>query len=332
MAFSRTVATTHTKTLIAPSTGSADKVYGSDYVSASSHTATPAVTDATSGGIPYFDSATSEASSALLAQYGVVIGGGAGAAPATQSGLTFGGAAAGTGLAIAAGTATTDVNALNISQTWNAAGVAFTAFKLNATNTSSHASTLLMDLQVGGTSLYKVNKAGYFTAVGGFVGGSDIIGLTVAARGSGLADIYGTTALSIGANTGQRLYLGSAGSSSSGQDMSILSTSDVFIIRNGMAVGFSSNNTSTGTLDSAFSRISAGLIGVGTGAAGSFAGGLKLTDLTINRAATLLTTSVALTDGAGASVGTLTNAPAATNPTKWIGINDNGTTRYIPSW
>lgn len=47
---------------------------------------------------------------------------------------------------------------------------------------------------------------------------------------------------------------------------------------------------------------------------------------------TLLTTSVALTNGAGALTGTLTNAPAAGNPTKWIPINDNGTTRYIPAW
>ncbi len=48
--------------------------------------------------------------------------------------------------------------------------------------------------------------------------------------------------------------------------------------------------------------------------------------------ATLLTTNVALTNGAGASAGTMTNAPAVGNPTKWIPINDNGTTRYIPCW
>lgn len=47
---------------------------------------------------------------------------------------------------------------------------------------------------------------------------------------------------------------------------------------------------------------------------------------------TLLTTNVALTNGAGASVGTLSNAPAAGNPTKWVPVNDNGTTRYIPMW
>lgn len=47
---------------------------------------------------------------------------------------------------------------------------------------------------------------------------------------------------------------------------------------------------------------------------------------------TLLATSAALTNGAAANTGTLTNAPAAGNPTKWIPVNDNGTTRYIPAW
>lgn len=37
-------------------------------------------------------------------------------------------------------------------------------------------------------------------------------------------------------------------------------------------------------------------------------------------------------NGAGAALGTLANSPAAGNPTKWLPINDNGTTRYIPSW
>jgi len=48
--------------------------------------------------------------------------------------------------------------------------------------------------------------------------------------------------------------------------------------------------------------------------------------------ATFHTTSSALTNGAGVGAGTLLTAPAAGNPTKWIGINDNGTTRYIPAW
>ena len=43
----------------------------------------------TSGGVPYFSAATTWASSAALAANGIVLGGGAGAAPATNAGLTF---------------------------------------------------------------------------------------------------------------------------------------------------------------------------------------------------------------------------------------------------
>lgn len=48
--------------------------------------------------------------------------------------------------------------------------------------------------------------------------------------------------------------------------------------------------------------------------------------------AVLLTTTVALTNNAAAAAATLTNGPTAGNPTKWIPINDNGTTRNIPAW
>jgi hypothetical protein len=56
------------------------------------------------------------------------------------------------------------------------------------------------------------------------------------------------------------------------------------------------------------------------------------TSLTGPGGAVLMKTSAALTNGAGAAAGTLLTAPVAGNPTKWIGINDNGTTRYIPAW
>ena len=69
-----------------------------------------------------------------------------------------------------------------------------------------------------------------------------------------------------------------------------------------------------------------GPIGGGTPDTGTF------TSITTPGGATFHTTNTALTNGAAASAGTLLNAPAAGNPTKWIGINDNGTTRYIPAW
>jgi hypothetical protein len=52
----------------------------------------------------------------------------------------------------------------------------------------------------------------------------------------------------------------------------------------------------------------------------------------INNTGRLIDSITTLTNGAGASVGTLTNSPVAGNPTKWVRINDNGTTRYIPAW
>lgn len=66
-------------------------------------------------------------------------------------------------------------------------------------------------------------------------------------------------------------------------------------------------------------------IGATTAAAGKF------TALT-NGDTVLMRTSSTLPNGAGAQTGTLTNGPVNGNPSKWIPINDNGTTRYIPAW
>lgn len=46
----------------------------------------------------------------------------------------------------------------------------------------------------------------------------------------------------------------------------------------------------------------------------------------------LLKSTTALTTGAGVGAGTITNAPSAGNPTKWIKINDAGTIRSFPAW
>jgi len=54
-------------------------------------------------------------------------------------------------------------------QTWNdacAGCVTFTGFKSNITDTSSNAASLLMDLQVGGVSKFKIDKSGNVTIAG----------------------------------------------------------------------------------------------------------------------------------------------------------------------
>ena len=70
----------------------------------------------------------------------------------------------------------------------------------------------------------------------------------------------------------------------------------------------------------------------------SITGG-ALTDVTVAASALsnaeagqLVSSTVALTDLAGATVGTLNNSPTLGDPVKWIGINDNGTVRAIPTW
>ena len=50
-------------------------------------------------------------------------------------------------------------SSLSIAQTWNTTG-APTALDLNVTDTASNAASLLMNLRVGGTSLFRVGKAG----------------------------------------------------------------------------------------------------------------------------------------------------------------------------
>ena len=59
-----------------------------------------------------------------------------------------------------AGTLTTDVKVLDLSATWNGGAVTFTGFKFNVTDTASATASVLLDLQVGGTSKVKIRKDG----------------------------------------------------------------------------------------------------------------------------------------------------------------------------
>ena len=66
-------------------------------------------------------------------------------------------------LTLTGGTVTTSTPVIDATQTWNAAGVTFTGIKFNVTDTASAAGSLLMDLQVGGASRFKVDKNGSLT-------------------------------------------------------------------------------------------------------------------------------------------------------------------------
>jgi hypothetical protein len=116
----------------------------------------------------------------------------------------------------------------------------------------------------------------------------------------------------------------------------------------GAAISGTTLNLTGALTGAALSGTTLGLTGTLTGAAitgttltltGALSGAaisgttLTLTGLlTVQGGATLLKANTALTDGAAAAAGTLTNAPTAGDPTKWIAIDDAGTTRYIPAW
>ena len=49
---------------------------------------------------------------------------------------------------------------LNLTQTWSNISTVFTGVKLNVTNTNSASGSMLMDLQIGGTTFFNVDKIG----------------------------------------------------------------------------------------------------------------------------------------------------------------------------
>lgn len=137
-------------------------------------------------------------------------------------------------------------SALSIAQTWNTTGTP-TALLLNVTNTASNSGSKLMDLQIGGATKFSLDRAGNGIFTGGYL----------------QSNIYYTT--------GGWLFINSGASGE-------------FSMGNGGGVSWRSATTgssSNGLGDTNLSRLTAGVIGVGTGAQGSAAG-------TINAAASNL--------------------------------------------
>lgn len=111
------------------------------------------------------------------------------------------------------------------------------------------------------------------------------------------------------------------------------------VTRNNMARlgSFGAANLAIGTLDAAPL-----ILGTNTAAVLtlSVAGGASIGTssdpgagmLYTNAATFMIRTKTSYSNGAAAGAGTIANAPAAGNPTKWIPVDDNGTTRYVPAW
>ena len=85
-----------------------------------------------------------------------------GVGPVKMTGLQIAGGLLGS-TSLTGETVTTSQPVLNLTQTWNAGAVTFTGLRFNATDTASASLSLLMDLQVGGSSRFNVNKNGVAT-------------------------------------------------------------------------------------------------------------------------------------------------------------------------
>lgn len=191
---------------------------------------------------------------------------------------------AGKGPAITAGTAVSDVQSLSTTQTWNASGVTFTGHKYTVTDTAS-ASGSLHSQWLGGaagtTTLMSLSRLGRITVNNGVRTG-------VESGGNGTVDITGYSAdIGFGSN---------------------------------VALRWESTATITGANDTGLSRISAGVVGVGTGAAASTAGTLELKEvrstttktLTDNTIATFATQTLGNDTGGGGTIWYTVTAQDAT--------------------
>jgi hypothetical protein len=92
-------------------------------------------------------------------------------------------------------TVTADAPLLNLSQTWNNSGVAFTGWKLNVTNTASAATSLPLDIQVGGSSVFSIRRDGLVTIP---TAGSMLIATGVALNYSQAGDVISRSTGRIG--------------------------------------------------------------------------------------------------------------------------------------
>lgn len=67
---------------------------------------------------------------------------------------------------IAGGTVTANIPALSLTETWNNAGVAFTALQVTVTNTASASTSKLIDLNYDGASRFSVTRGGNGSMLG----------------------------------------------------------------------------------------------------------------------------------------------------------------------
>jgi hypothetical protein len=207
---------------------------------------------------------------------------------------------AGRGPAVAAGTATTDVAALSVTRTNNNAAVA-TGVQIAYTDTLSSPSFLPFQVlggAAGTTNLFGIQKTGALSLPGGAVA---------------TPQIHGDGTIVNGATTG--IFWPAAGngqmgfSSHTGQIAEVRSTG--FMVG---AAGLLFGANFGGGEDTNLNRISAGIVGCGTGAAGSTACTFR---------------AAALAAGGSDFTVTAANSVSPTSPNRTITVSYGGTTYYV---
>lgn len=254
---------------------------------------------ATSGGIPYFSSTTAITSSALLAANAIVVGGGAGTAPTTPG---------------------------TTPPTITSAGIVAIP---NATNATSFATGAL--IVTGGVSISKTLLVG---GGSGTINSTPTPDLCVQSVNSTLEINLGVQSLSAFAflgSDGQTYFLFDINRrTATGVFQNTSATHSRFLLNSGNGSGsiaFYTTNTNNSTAPQVFTIFGSGGVAINTSSdpgAGMFY---------TNSASFMARTKTSWNTGASPGhAGTMTNAPAVGDPTKWIPVDDNGTTRYLPAW
>ncbi len=295
-------------------------------ISVANPTTTPALTVAgTSGGIPYFSGASTWASSAALAANSLMVGGGAGASPLTVTT----GAGVLTALAAAPNASGGFLTGLTVGTTGTTSGAAgqimFDTGSVLTEQTGFSYSSGILSVQNGVTaqSIQAYNTASgtsfvnFEKAIFSFQNTVNTLTIGTTFGGTGVARnmqfvVGGVNKLDYGI-TVSNIWTTSAGFEW-GINSGYLngSTGSIYIPGQAGFYGFTSNTVAlpASTIDTNLSRVSAGIIGVGTGALGSVAGSIKAAAFISASTSPVLTTGSCSGSSAagGASAGTFVAA------------------------
>ena len=259
-------------------------------------------------------------------------------------------ATAGAGPSITAGTTTTNANrALSISQTWTdgtSSNIGIVGnFDMGATGTATGKLLSLQAGVAGTTEVYSLSQAGLATHASGVeatyiladgtdgrhfsrkdssagyvLGASDNANLTWLAPG-----VIGVGTGAAGSAAGNLSLAGALFGNLA--DVNYYSA-NVIGLSNAASVAFSSTSASNGSKDVNLSRISANVLGVGTGAAGSAAGTLSTGGLLTASNVTFGAASTFLTKGGQVVYSPTAPTIASGGCTSPSIVNNNGTARF----